>query len=119
MPLYRDLKKVTFTSGKSPIYSEEILVAAEWCSRPDCYSRIQAYDSIDHEGGEFTDAVVKARDMLTPIASGVITRGCRVSQYDQEPGQRKTTLKDARPIAQRVIERLNAAVNKFNERVFD
>jgi hypothetical protein len=119
MPLYRDLQRVTFSSGKSPIHSEEILIAAEWCSRPDCYSRIRAHNQIDHEGGDFTDAVVKARDLLVPIASGVITRGCRVSQYDAEAGERKTTLKDARPIAQRVIDRLNAAVNKFNERIFE
>jgi hypothetical protein len=93
------------------------MLAVEWCPTPNCYHHVEQYNALNQRNDAFVDAVVLVRDMIRPIAEGKIRRGCRVSQYDAEPGDRKITLKDARPIAQRAIDRLNEAINKFTEHV--
>lgn len=117
-PIYRDLQSIVFKSGKSPLFTMEIVIEAEWCPVQDCYQRIQLRNHIDSEKGSFVDEVVRVRDLIYPIAEGKIKRGRRISQYDLEEGLRATTMKDARPIAKRAIDRLNAAINKFTEGIF-
>lgn len=117
-PIHRSISDVEFASGHAPVVSLKIRLAAEWCPTPDCHQRVKCWNVYGRERGEFTDEVVRVRDLLGPIADGQIKRGCRVSQYDAEPGLRKTTLKDAREIAKRCVARINTAVNKFNEEIF-
>lgn len=118
LPVYRDMKSVTFSSGQSPIVTLEVVIEAEYCPRPSCYQRIKLRNYYDHSRGEFVDEVVRFRDAVQPIADGMVTRGCRVSQYDLEPGKRKATIKDAQHICKAWVERINKAVNKFTEDIF-
>lgn len=65
----------------------------------------------------FITRVLEARDALQPIVDGEIRRGHCVGgreAYGAKPGLRKTSLKDARRIAQHVIFCLNKAINKFD-----
>ncbi len=64
---------------------------------------------------EFVHEVLTARDKLAQIASGETERGRRVSQYDAEAGKRPLKPAEARELAKRIIERLNIAVNKFED----
>lgn len=118
MPIYRDRKTINFASGASPIHAIEIVIDAEWCPTPECYQHCESHSHIDHRNGDFVDTVVRVRDWLVPIATGEIERGRPISTYDAAPGNRKTTIKDAKPIAKRAIDRLNLAVNKFTEGIF-
>lgn len=119
LPMHRAIQNVTFAAGSGPVFALEMQVAAEWCSRPGCHQRVQGYNSHDHQSSDFTDAVARVRDSLEPIAEGEIERGKPISQYDFTPGMRKTKLKDAREIAKRAIEKLNVAINKFNDGIFE
>ena len=118
MPVYRDIQRVTFSSGKSPIHALEVVIEAEYCPRPDCYQRIKLRNYNDHREGLFVDEVVRFRDAVRPIADGIVKRGCRVSQYDLEAGTRRATIKDAQSICKIWIDRINKAVNKFTEDIF-
>lgn len=63
----------------------------------------------------FIHEVLMARGKLEEIASGQTDRGRRVSQYDMEAGKRPLKPVEARALAQRTIERLNVAINKFQD----
>lgn len=117
-PIHRSLKPMVFTEGNSPIHSFEATVAVEWCDSRNCYSRVQLYNCIDRMDDDFIHRVLQARDIISPVVSGQITRGCRVSQYDASPGTRPTKLKDARALCTTAVERLNVAVNEWMERIF-
>ncbi len=62
-------------------------------------------------------ALLQVRDALEPIVSGMIERGhCLPGQsvgYGQTPGDRKTTLKDARAIARHARAFINSAANQY------
>jgi hypothetical protein len=74
---------------------------------------------LDLSRSEFVDEVVRCRELLAPISTGVIQRGRRESQYDPDPGTRRTTFKDAQKLATVVIARLNKAINTFTEGFFE
>ncbi len=66
----------------------------------------------------FVNEVIEARDLLDAIIDGEITRGHCVGGrecYGKRPGERKTTLKDARQIAKTVRVKLNRAMHELDE----
>jgi hypothetical protein len=113
LPIYSNIKDVEFVAGRSPVVTMTIRVQAYWCPRPDCFKRVTVYNYIDESRSNFVDEVMRVRDLIRPIADGLIGRSRRVSTYDDKPGMRKTTIKDSRGIATRAIERLNKAINNF------
>ena len=71
--------------------------------------------------GEFVNEVATCRDFLVPITTGEIERGhCKAGEREAlggKPGMRKTTLADARKIAEIIMFRLNRAMNNFDDRM--
>lgn len=118
LPIATALQDVEFTSGSSSGKAITLRVAVEWCDRIDCYKSVELYNHHDRRKGEFVDRMLRVRDSLRPISDGEIERGCRVSQYDQVPGKRKTKLKDAKEICAKAIERMNIAINEWTEHIF-
>lgn len=78
----------------------------------DKYERAQ----VNHE---FESQVLKCRDLLEPIITGMIERGHCLAGFrvgtGGKPGKRKTTLKDAVAIAKTIEVILNKAVNDFSD----
>jgi hypothetical protein len=67
---------------------------------------------------ELISDILRARDLLSPIVTGEIERGhCVAGQhvaYGAEPGNRKTTLSDARKIAKTVTFIINRAIDEYD-----
>lgn len=61
----------------------------------------------------FLNKVLQERDTFNLIAEGKIERGRKQKWTDYEAGFRPLTIKDAREIAKYAKERLNNAINEF------
>lgn len=64
---------------------------------------------------DLANDIASIRDRLKPITEGLIMKGRNINRYAIRPEYRKTTLKDARNIAEFVIKRLNECANKLDE----
>ena len=117
-PVFRSIAKACFVSGYSPSQSFEPVLEAEWCATPNCYQRVQLRSHRDRCEGDFIDEVMRARDLIQPIADGTIKRGKRESQYDSDPGMRKATITDAKRLCASAILRLNKAYQAYSQQIF-
>lgn len=71
---------------------------------------------------DFTTEMLRVRDSLEPITSGMIKRQHCVGgreAYGKLPGYRKTMLKDAVSIASFAVAIINRAVRKFGDESLD
>lgn len=103
---------VGLVSASVPERHERLNIA--WCNKCS-YKTVAFHNHIDNESDVFVHAMIQVRDRLEQIASWTTKRGCAVKgkSWSLNPGMRKLKTAEAKAVAQRNIDQINVAINRF------